>query len=77
MIRLDATAKRDEYNVWLTDDELDQLCRAAPTTCDDLICQLEGYVGLRSFEIPQICPSHVTRTADGEHYRLRVQSVIE
>jgi integrase len=74
MMRLAATGKRDEYNVWLTDDELDQLCRAATTARDDLICQLGGYVGLRAFEIPQICPKHVSRTDDGEHYRLRVPS---
>lgn len=71
-MRLEATAKRDEYNVWLTDDELDQMCRAATTARDDLICKLGGYVGLRSFEIPQITPTHVRRTDDGEHYRLRV-----
>jgi hypothetical protein len=51
-----------------------RLCRAATTARDDLICQLGGYVGLRAFEIPQICPSHVSRTDDGEHYRLRVPS---
>lgn len=41
-MRLDATAKCDEYNCWLTDEELDQLCRAAKTTRDDLIYQLGG-----------------------------------
>jgi integrase len=71
-MRLEATAKTDEYNVWLTDDDLDRLRRAAASHRDDLILQLGGYVGLRAFEIPQICPNHVKRTANGEHYRLRV-----
>jgi integrase len=71
-MRLEATAKGDEYNVWMTDDDLDQLRRAAASHRDDLILQLGGYVGLRAFEIPQICPKHVNRTSDGDHYRLRV-----
>lgn len=70
-MRLESTGQPDQYKVWLTDDELDQLRRQA-TTRDDLIIQLGGYVGLRAFEIPQITPSHVKRTDDGEHYRLRV-----
>ncbi len=71
-MRLEATAKPDEYNVWMTDAEVEQLRRAAASHRDDLILQLGGYVGLRAFEIPQICPKHVKRTTDGEHYRLRV-----
>jgi hypothetical protein len=70
-MRLEATAKPDEYNVWLTDDDLDRLRRAASHR-DDLILQLGSYVGLFAFEIPQICPQHVKRTANGDHYRLRV-----
>lgn len=71
-MRLESTAKPDEYNVWLTDSELEELRRYAGGTRNDLIIQLGGYVGLRSFEIPQVCPKHVSRTDDGEHYRLRV-----
>lgn len=71
-MRLEATAKGDEYKVWMTDGELEELRRAAATHRDDLIIQLGGYVGLRAFEIPQIQPRHVKRTDDGEHYRLRV-----
>lgn len=55
-MRLESTAKPDEYNCWLTDDELDALTRAAPTNRDDLILQIGGYVGLHAFEIPQIQP---------------------
>jgi integrase len=69
---LEATEKSDEYNVWLTDDDLDQLRRAAASHRDDLILQLGSYVGLRAFEIPQICPKHGKRTSDGDHYRLRI-----
>lgn len=71
-MRLEATAKDDEYKVWMTDTELEELRRHAATHRDDLIIQLGGYVGLRAFEIPQIEPRHVRRTDDGEHYRVRV-----
>jgi integrase len=71
-MRLEATAKPDEYKVWMTDAELEELRRAAASHRDDLVIQLGGYVGLRAFEIPQICPKHVKRTEDGDHYRLRV-----
>lgn len=50
----------------------DRVRRDAASYCDDLIPQLGGYVGLRAFEIPQISPKHVKRTANGDHYRLRV-----
>jgi integrase len=71
-MRLEATAKPDEYKVWMTDTELEELRRAAASHRDDLVIQLGGYVGLRAFEVPQICPKHVKRTEDGDHYRLRV-----
>jgi integrase len=71
-MRLEATATEDQYNVWMTDTELEELRRAAADHRDDLIIQLGGYVGLRAFEIPQIQYQHVKRTEDGEHYRLRV-----
>lgn len=71
-MRLESTAKDDEYKVWMTDSELDELRRAAASHRDDIIIQLGGYVGLRAFEIPQIQPQHVKRTEDGEHYRVRV-----
>lgn len=63
---------KDGFNVWLTDDDLEALRRAAGSRRDDLIIQLGGYVGLRAFEIPQVQPRHVRRVDDGEHYRLRV-----
>lgn len=71
-MRLESTRKEDEYKVWMTDDELEELRRAAANHRDDLIIQMGGYVGLRAFEIPQVCPKHVKRTSDGDHYRLRV-----
>jgi len=71
-MRLEATNRDGQYKVWLTDREMEELRRAASSFRDDLIIQLGAYVGLRSFEIPQIKPKHVRRTDDGEHYRLRV-----
>jgi len=71
-MRLEGTAKAGTYKVWMNDDELEQLRRVAASHRDDLIIQLGGYVGLRAFEIPQIKPKHIKRTADGQHYHLRV-----
>jgi integrase len=71
-MRLESTGKPDQYKVWMTDDELEELRRAASSHRDDLIIQLGGYVGLRAFEIPQVAPKHVKRTPDGDHFRLRV-----
>lgn len=71
-MRLEATAKEDEYQVWMTESEYAELRRHASSKRDDIILQLGGYVGLRSFEIPQVQPRHVSRTEDGDHYRLRV-----
>jgi integrase len=71
-MRLESTANDGEYKVWLTDAELEELRRAAESYRDDLVIQLGGYVGLRAFEIPQICPKHVKPTEGSDHYRLRV-----
>lgn len=71
-MRIEATEKADQYHVWMTDDELKKLHRAAANHRDGLIIQLGGYVGLRAFEIPQITREHVKRTGGGEHYHLRV-----
>jgi integrase len=71
-MRLEATNSEDQYKVWLTDSELEQLRRNAGNSRNDLLIQLGGYVGLRAFEIPQVQPKHVKRTDDGDHYRLRV-----
>ena len=64
--------KGGEVKVWLTDDEIDTLRRAAGSRRDDLVIQLGAFVGLRAFEIPQVAPEHVRRVDDGDHYRLRV-----
>jgi len=64
--------KGGSFKVWMTDDEIDELRRAAASRRDDLIIQLGAYVGLRAFEIPQVAPEHVRRVDDGDHYRLRV-----
>jgi integrase len=64
--------KGGSFKVWMTDDEIDELRRAAGSRRDDLIIQLGAFVGLRAFEIPQVAPEHVRRVDDGDHYRLRV-----
>ena len=60
------------FKCWMNDDEIEALRRAAGSRRDDLIIQLGAFVGLRAFEMPQVCPKHVSRAGDGDHYRLRV-----
>jgi len=70
-MRIEATSVKDQYKVWLTDREIQELRRAAASPRDDLIIQLGAFVGLRAFEIPQVTPSGISATEQG-HYRLRV-----
>jgi len=70
-MRLEATNDPDRTKVWMTDEEIEDLRRAAAGYRDDIIIQLGAYVGLRSFEIPQIQPQHAKETENGS-YRLRV-----
>lgn len=68
-MRLEAT-NGNSTKVWMTDDELDDLRRAAASRRDDIVIQLGAYVGLRAFEIPQIQPQNIKQ--EGDQYRLRV-----
>lgn len=70
-MRLESTGAEDEYKVWLTDEEIEDLRRATANYRDDIIIQLGALVGLRAFEIPQVTPSGISTTESG-HYRLRV-----
>ena len=70
-MRLEATDRPDEYKVWMTDDEIEDLRRATAGYRDDIIIQLGAFVGLRAFEIPQIRPQHIKEIESGG-YRLRV-----
>ena len=71
-MRIEAT-DGNEYKVWLTDSEIEDLRRATNSQRDDLIIQLGAFVGLRAFEIPQVRPVDVKQTDSGQ-YRLRVQA---
>jgi len=70
-MRIQATKADDEVKCWLTDEEIEELRRAAASYRDDIIIQLGAYVGLRAFEIPQVQPQHVSETDSGQ-YRLRI-----
>src|SRR6056297_1285415 len=70
-MRLEATNHQHRTKVWMTDDELEELRRAAASYRDDIIIQLGAFVGLRAFEMPQIQPQHIKQTDNGT-YRLRV-----
>lgn len=61
----------NETKVWMTDDEIEDLRRATASVRDDLIIQLGAFVGLRAFEIPQVQPSGIHTTSNGQ-YRLHV-----
>jgi len=74
-MRLESIGKEGQYNVWMTDDDLAELRRATTTHRDDLIIQLGGFVGLRAFEMLQVCPKHVKRTDDVEGDLHRYQNV--
>jgi len=71
-MRIESTAG-NEHKVWLTDEEIEDLRRAANSTRDDVIIQLGAFVGLRAFEIPQVRPRDVKETESGQ-YRLRVRA---
>jgi len=71
-MRIESTAG-NEHKVWLTDEEIENLRRAANSTRDDIIIQLGAFVGLRAFEIPQVRPRDVKETESGQ-YRLRVRA---
>ena len=60
------------HRVRPTDPELEELRRAVGSRRDDLIGWLGGYVGFRTFEIPQVRPKQVKRTEYGERDRLRI-----
>lgn len=70
-MRLEATGADDDYKVWLTDSEIEELRRSTSSYRDDVIIQLGAFVGLRAFEMPQVAPQHVKSTESGQ-YRLRV-----
>jgi len=70
-MRLEATNHENRTKVWMTDEEIEDLRRAAASYRDDIIIQLGAYVGLRAFEVPQVQPQHVKETENGQ-YRLRV-----
>jgi len=71
-MRIEAT-NGNEYKVWLTDGEIEDLRRATNSQRDDIVIQLGAFVGLRAFEVPQVRPADVTETESGQ-YRLRVRS---
>ena len=69
-MRVEATGG-NQMKVWLTDDEIEDIRRATASLRDDIIIQLGAFVGLRAFEIPQVCPSGISTTTNDE-YRLQV-----
>jgi len=71
-MRIEST-EGDEWKVWLTDGEIEDVRRATNSQRDDLIIQLGAFVGLRAFEIPQVRPVDVMETESGQ-YRLRVEA---
>jgi integrase len=61
-----------QTKVWLTRDDVRKFRRIAVSDRDQIIIDLGSKVGLRSFEIPQVKPSGISRTDDGDHYRIHV-----
>jgi integrase len=73
-MRIERTANRQFKKCWLTTDEYEALRRTTDSYRDELIIRLGGEVGLRSFEIPQITPTHPRREVieDDSYHFLRV-----
>jgi integrase len=67
-------ARDGTHKCWLRQGEYQALVDAAGGWRDELIVRLGGEVGLRSFEIPQIQPTHIRREVgeDFEAFLLRV-----
>jgi len=61
-----------QTKVWLTRDDVRKFRRIAVSDRDQIIIDLGSKVGLRSFEIPQVKPNGISRTDDGDHYRIHV-----
>ena len=64
--------ERTQTKVWLTRDDVRKFRRIAVSDRDQIIIDLGSKVGLRSFEIPQVKPNGISRTDDGDHYRIHV-----
>jgi len=56
---------RDDYKVWLSESELDQLIAHPDDAERELALALGGKCGLRSHEILQVAPKHVHETDVG------------
>lgn len=56
---------RDDYKVWLSTNELDQLIRQPDSAEKEMAFALGGKCGLRSHEILQVAPKHVNETDVG------------
>ena len=50
-MRLEETKIEGNYGVWLTDNEIEELRRAAGSYRDDILIRLGASVGLRAFEM--------------------------
>jgi len=64
--------ERTQTKVWLTRDDVRKLRRIAVSDRNQVIIDLGSKVGLRSFEVPQVKPNGISRTDDGDHYRIHV-----
>lgn len=56
---------RDDYKVWLSNNELDQLIHQPDDAEKEMAFSLGGRCGLRSHEILQVAPKHVNETDVG------------
>lgn len=64
--------KGGTWNVWMEQQEYEELPRARPTPVAEIAIRLMGDCGLRSFEVLDVRPKHITRVSDERHYKLEV-----
>lgn len=72
VIRIEATTG-NEYKVSPTNEEIEDLCRVANSTRDDIPIQLGAFVGLWAFENQSGAPDDVKETESGQ-YQLRLRA---
>jgi integrase len=70
------TERNDDgtFNVWMSRDEYQELPRQAHSGLAEIAIRLMGDCGLRVGEVLDVTPQHISRHADGRHYKLEVVS---
>jgi len=69
-MNLQQHANRDDFKVWLSEQEVPKLLEAAPNASAKIAFGLGAYCGLRSFEIAKVQPSDIHDSDAGRVLRI-------